>query len=436
MPVNEEALKKLTVKVNEGSGCIFRPSTKEFYYVLTVRHNVAQKGTEDKMDIINVSQQAPMPLDINVDPENVFLHPDLDVDLALIKINGTPPEVSVNYGIAQRKDQLRVYGFPDIMENRKNPIGSFLLTADISSNEMFEATGEPSFSTNEFSAAENIIGLSGSGIFDEESEIPLLKGIMPELTGAGGVYNKLNIYHIHMFDALIEHHSLLKLIPYQLLSFDTYHQKSFEAFPDVIQTLLIEKANELGKIFHPLVISENIKGKLFIPYSTSYASHLMQEKLWQGWLKILCFIWLCDENLLEVNEVIKLLSGDKEIHVRYFHTREKQMASIVEKILHDTYDQIEPNDNIIVSSDIYPLGRKHFSDIDLVGIVRDVCNANPVLRRKTEIDITSPSSVKSMSIIHLSCMEDALAEVRYETSNAQFEQSARKAILNYLKTKT
>lgn len=436
MPVNEEALKALTVKVNEGSGCIFRPATKEYYYVLTVRHNVAQKGTEDKMDIINVSQQEPIPFNINVEPENVFLHPDLDVDLALIKILGIPPEVRINYSIAQRNDRLRVYGFPDILENRKNGIGSFLLTADISDKEMFEATGDPSFSTNEFSSAQNIIGLSGSGIFDEESEIPLLKGVMPELTGAGGVYNKLNIYHIHMFNALIEHHSLMKLIPYQLLSFNTYHQKSFEAFPEVIQTLLVEKANELGKIFHPLIISQNIKDKLFIPYSTSYTSRLMQENLWQGWLKILCFIWLCDENLVEVNEVIKLLSEDKPIHIRYFHTQEKTMASIVEKILYDTYDQIEPNDNIIVSSDIHPLGRRHFFDTDLVGIVNDVCNGNPVLRRKTEIDITSPSSVKSISIMHLSCMEDAIAEVRYLTSNAQFEQSARTAILNYLKTKS
>lgn len=435
MPVNEEALKTLTVKVNEGSGCIFRPATNEYYYVLTVRHNVAQKGTDEKMDIINVSQEEPIPFNINVKPENVFLHPDLGVDLALIKILDAPPEVRINYSIAQRKDQLRVYGFPDILEKRKNRIGSFLLTADISDKEMFEATGVPSFSTNEFSAAENIIGLSGSGIFDEESEIPLLKGIMPELTGAGGVYNKLNIYHIHMFDALIEHHNLMKLIPYQLLSFDIYHHKSFEAFPDVIQTLLVEKAIEMGRFFHPLIISENIKDKLFIPYSTSYTSHLMQEKLWQGWLKILCFIWLCDENLVEVNEVIKLLSEGKPIHIRYFHTQEKNMASIVEKILHDTYDQIEPNDNIIVSSDIHLLGRKHFFDTDLVGIVNDVCHGNTVLRRKTEIDITSPSSVKSISIMHLSCMEEALAEVRYLTSNAQFEQSARTAILNYLKTK-
>lgn len=432
MPVNENDLKQLAVKVNLGSGCLYQPATKDYTYVLTVRHNVATQGTNLKMPSIKVSRSEGIPFEYVVDPNDVFLHPDVNIDLAILKIPYTEIVAVVHHAKASRNDRLRIWGFPDIKAGQVDQSGTFLMTADISNAMQFQAIGDMAFSTTDFSSAENVIGFSGSGVFDEHSSRPMLKGIMPALEAPGGAHNRLNVYHISALEAIISANGLMAMTPFCLLSFESYIVDCFGAYPDEIQGLLSEKSNELLLHFNPFSISESVKEKLFIPYSIDYASHLLKAELWKGWLSLLTFLWIVDSSNMEVGQVVQLLHGPEKIHIRYFHSEDPRMSNIVHKILIDAYESIEPRDNIVVYSDVNPKGPKYFTEEKLCKMIINVCSPNKTLLQKNDIDISNPGSIKPISIMHLEHLGDEIACTPFESSFANFEASVKEKILTYL----
>lgn len=432
MAVNENALRQLAVKVNSGSGCLYQPATKDYTYVLTVRHNVAKRATFEKMASITVSRAEGVPFTYNLDHQDVLLHPDVNIDLALLKIPYTEISAVVHHAKAQREDRLRIWGFPNIKQDQADPSGTFLMTADIADANQFQVIGEMPFSTTDHTSAENVIGFSGSGIFDERSNRPMLKGIMPALDAPGGAHNRLNVYHISAFEAIISENALMDMRPFCLLSFETYLEGCFSAYPDDIQDLLILKSNEILQHFNPFAISESIKEKLFIPYSLDYASHLLKVELWKGWLSLLAFLWIVDNIGMEVGEVVKLLHGPDRIHIRYYHSENPKMSDIVHKILIDAYNGIEPGDNIVVYSDVYPKGAKYFTEEKLSKMIINVCNVNKKILRNNDIDISDPGSIKPISIMHLEHLGDEIADVPLDASFPLFEASVKEKILTYL----
>lgn len=434
MPVNEQSLRKLSVKVNAGSGCLYQPGTRDYSYVLTVRHNVAEENTHEKFATTSISQPGST-LEYTITAEDVFLHPDVNVDLAIVKIPYIEIGTNIYFSRENRGERLRLFGFPDIKSQEADPVGSLFLTADITTVNAFDVIGEQDFSNYDLSAAATMVGFSGSGIFDENSEVPLLKGIMPRLDAIGGSHNRLKVYHISTFDEIISANGLTNMTPYCLLSFDHYATECFSLYSDELQSVLKKKSAELQKTFNPFAIQDKLKEKLFIPYSAEYADHLLKVELWNGWLTLLCFLWMVDDKEIEIDDVIKLLNGDESIHVRYFHSSNSRMPDIIQQILTDAYETLDPRDNIIVSSDKLPLGQKCFTSEELNKVIINVCAASKAIHSRTSIDIGDPASVKPISVIHLNHFQDQIADIQLLTSVKAFEESIKSKILTYLMRK-
>ncbi len=92
MATIEDQLRFYAVKVNEGSGCLFQPDSKEYTYVLTVKHNLEIENSVGEKELIALN-------DIkiyrgNVDGERISdiiafeLHETLDLALIVIPYIG------------------------------------------------------------------------------------------------------------------------------------------------------------------------------------------------------------------------------------------------------------------------------------------------------------------------------------------------------------
>lgn len=431
MPVHESFVRKLSVVVNEGSGCLFQPATQEYTYVLTVKHNVAEEESGILFDNIKIIKFYPQVASLT--PIKTYLHPTLD--LALIKV---PYQKELNFPIffnkPQRNDRLRIAGYPSYKrEGDDDWLQTILARADIDTNDsQYEVIGEQPFFTAEKTPQETIIGFSGSGLFDESSELPVLKGMMPSLVSAGGEHNRLNVLNIHCFNEIIIREGLLPILPKCLINFEDYSNASFTKFADEVQFLLEQVFKERGHTISPFQIIEVLKRKLFLPFKDNYKDHVIDFELWKGWLVLLSFLWIIGDDKVKVNEVIKVLANEQEIMLRYFHAEgDKRMSDFLEFILNDVYSEINANENIIIHSSPPPL-HKHYTQEQLSRMLRNICAADFRVRMKNEIDIDNPNSVKPINIFHLTYMEEGISSVDFLGDLKLFREAIKQKLLTIL----
>ncbi|MFZ1705321.1 MAG: hypothetical protein WAT79_13315 [Saprospiraceae bacterium] len=201
-----------TVVVNHGSGCLIQPKDQDYTYVLTVKHNLLKDESTGEF-VLNVSRTYP---DFRqkkyLKVLNYFEHDEHDY--MIIKVEKIVNPKNFKLYIDQYKNDTKgvISGFPNYLRGQNNGEYRISLNVEIEHERTSGYERDLVLSDNpnsfESGAAENIIGLSGSGIFYEKNDNLYLCGIFPKLNDSRGTHHKVVGFDLSGFHEITKKNNL------------------------------------------------------------------------------------------------------------------------------------------------------------------------------------------------------------------------------------
>lgn len=190
----------------EGSGCIFQPPNVDYAYVLTAKHCLIDNNCDD----LEISQVTLQNEEYKIEViKEIFLHKNLDI--AVIQINRIE-KLSTSSAIYPTKDsEVSIYGFPHKLKNKQEPRENVQCVIAFRHDRYFELTSDYPQFTYDTAVPENIIGLSGSGVYIERDDNLSFVGIFTSLKSSDGEYNKFCAFNHIAFDELLASNGLCTL---------------------------------------------------------------------------------------------------------------------------------------------------------------------------------------------------------------------------------
>ncbi|MFZ1705322.1 MAG: hypothetical protein WAT79_13320 [Saprospiraceae bacterium] len=215
-----DLLKHFTVVVNNGSGCIFQTDSDEFTYIFTVKHNLiisAENGTYKKEDVkVSLSYENYI-AKIYLPVINVFPHNEKDYAIIQVPKIATEEVYTYNTGSFIRNSLVSISGFPNYMRISKGTKTQYrtllYATVDNERDNKYERDLilTEDANTQNADAPSNIIGFSGSGIFQEKCNELYLVGIFPKLNDSGATHNKIVGQDLSGFEEIIVQQRLFNI---------------------------------------------------------------------------------------------------------------------------------------------------------------------------------------------------------------------------------
>lgn len=206
-----DLLRHFSVVVNNGSGCIFQPSSSEYSYIFTVKHNLREN------EEIKVSRTyEDFKSNIHVKVVNYFTHDKKDYAIIQTEKIENPEDFKIHIGNFVRNTEVIISGFPNYKRVDKNQsefrtsLNAKVETTRKNPHE-YDLTLDKSASTFNAGAGENVIGYSGSGIFYEEYPEIYLVGTFPKLDDAEATSNKVVGFDLSGFVEIIKRENLFDI---------------------------------------------------------------------------------------------------------------------------------------------------------------------------------------------------------------------------------
>ncbi|WP_430412339.1 ABC-three component system protein [Kordia sp.] len=343
----DDQYKKYSVKVNSGSGCLVQPSTNEYSYVITVKHNVKSNIENNELPKIFTSD------DNKIEVIKIFTHPTYD--LAIIKVEY---QKDINLHIKRNIKNysiLYLFGFPD------NKIQDEVKTKKVI-GKLIEKN-DPFFvlSSNSFDGQDDVVGFSGCGVYQEVNEIIYLSGIEFRMDSYNDDEGRINIYPIGFIEDIIENNidQLKRIYPIYMSNFSFLEDDAFKLEVDALdeeriiatRTTLKNKAlNIIESDVTPQGIKELFKERILLNHE--YSEHIYIKNVWIAWLEFLTIMniikgYVINNDLLsEIFDTIRLKYSDEDDWTNLLRT----------DLLNSDYRGLKPDSTVIVSTKKPPLG--------------------------------------------------------------------------------
>lgn len=369
--MTQDDLKKYSVVVEEGSGCIFQPMTVDYTYVLTANHlfydiTNNEQGEKVRTQKLNGSEITirknvhqgdawifeSIPFVLNYD-ENYFPHEN--ADLAILKI---PYQEGFNMITVQEDfedDQgFALCGFPSNM--RDNEPGDWYRNNVING---FGASG------NYAKAAQlvgnlnqrDIEGMSGCGILKLHQEGISIIGTQSKMASiqypAGGIGFVPTKYAFEIIKYEKNIGKLEKLYPNTLSNFSFLKNKAFflevdamdsQNAEDARQTLLNKAQNIIDSNITPYGIKELFKKRLLITEKDDFC--LSFNTVWIAWLEFLTIMNIVKEENINSEDLSDIFNTYRLKYVNI----EDWTANVKEEYGKSDYYGMQPNSTVIISS--------------------------------------------------------------------------------------
>ena len=433
MPTIEEQLRHFAVKVNNGSGCLFQPDSKEYTYVLTVKHNLEIENDKKEKVLVptsglkiyrgNVVDRDPIS-----DVICYEIHDTLDLALIVISYIGDS-EMVLTHSDPIKDDPIFLYGYPDRLSKlegeKREDISCFcsMQREDKSGTEI--RTEQPQY-TWEINSQKSLVGLSGCGVFADINGILVLKGIFPELKDPTGANNKLISFHISNFNSIADKLSRKHLIPANLVNFKSYTEKAFHGLdPYLIQCMEKNIECVVNSPITPIKIAERNKDILIVPASENYADNFSQSRLWTAWLELLTLLNIS-------NPEIQDLDGCCSTIPLYFSANQHLINGIIRLFLTDSklISLIRKNTLIAFASLEQAGSLDYLSKEKVRNIVVKADTPDPFGGRMM---INRASQIPDFSIIHIKHFENKIAHIDINCQDPeQVLELIKQEILNIL----
>ncbi len=439
-----EKIKDITVVINEGSGVLVQPMTKDYSYILTAKHVIQvdkddpSKGLLD-LDKVHIYKSN----DEQLTPKILYPHPDLDIAIIVIDYDSSSMDV-IDSPIIQNM-KLSLYGYPNKTNQHRNP--------DIPRREWLEtytlnivehSDKEIKCDTNEDVEYGDIEGFSGGGVFYLTETNAFLIGIEHKLHQSGEYTNKIISIPVKCFNTIITKYNLRPIRPPYYGDFKELKTSIFN-YTNCFDINNIKKATDIilfnsaslleRTTITPFEISTKFEGVFtnLTPYSTPSEN----RNFWVSFLEFLHIEGLIspavswDENFLKY-----IIKNYKFVYT----TCKKGWKTNLAKLLSTNVDNLKNGGILffIENSGDYP------NKPDTLTQYRDKIPTNVANAIEAE-DIANVSSIinKSISIIHLpklhhSCiyeLEDTLSELNKITDKDKIKELILKGYLNYIKNK-
>lgn len=374
-----DPLQFFTVKVGNGSGCLFQPLDSEYSYVLTAKH-IFEEGDQVLITRQTVNEDGSIKNeDIEIlEPPYRHIHEQKDAAIFKVKkVEGIALLLRADDQLSERKDYTlcghpvaRVHDNFSFRKNTltiKNPVEFNYIEAQVDGNVSYD----------------EINGQSGGGIIKTEESCFLLAGIQKRMAADDEVENLGNIHFapLSFFDEIIEmsNGKLSPLFPPYIQSFESLITDIFPLPNLLIKEALIHKslnliAKKICEETSPNQILKDYQGTFLVKGTSK--SVVYHKQLWNS--------------LLELFTIVKLHGEDISFNnLSDFHKKRKLMivdTDVWTKKLEDIY-----------SSDL--------SEIEKGGSII-ICATNETSTTKTEIlsaelivcDISTPVEEMNISI--------------------------------------
>ena len=424
MPTIDEQLRFFAVKVNNGSGCIFQPDTTEYTYVLTVKHNLVKEGKSICVPDEIIIKRFNLDGD-KIKIRDVYIHANIDIALLVVEYLGNE-NYTLSYTNPKRYEKVRVFGYPEYLKTQPIHTTSIICSSDLEHDPSvsFEIITDDTMHTFNRGAQQNIVGFSGSGIFFENGEQLILKGIFPRLIDPEGAHNKVNGIYISCFDEIIKNNNLLELIPSCLTSFEFHRDKAFDTInPAIMNCVSDHIKNILDSGITPKSVSGEFKGELCMPYDMNYQNKITNPKLWKSWLELLVYLDISTDNPDYSFNVF--CRNIKLYHSENYHIMDQFVGVFLQD--QELISKIKNNDIIAYSSENTPAGSKYLEKGRINKIVSNIYKQRSIDPR---IKIDDPSKMKTFSCIHIEHFADKIAGIDSELLPLEIKEIIKTEIKN------
>jgi hypothetical protein len=401
----------LTVKVNNGSGCLFQPFTTDYSYVLTAKH-VIKDLSVDNIKIEQQTGKEPVILDL-IEPPYYDDNDETRDSAAIIKVK----RIEVEDILPVYKKELK-FNAPHIYKlcgyplKRRNDDDSYRsndveLKEDKLDNFIeAEVQGKPPF--------HEVNGMSGGGILREFGSNIELIGIQSEMAAKDDdeILGRINFIPLDLFRELIEKKGLSPLMPSYLACFSHLKDSIFplnNLVPDYIslkEYLLNHVKSKLCESIFPYQILEEYKESLLISGHSS--ANLFNKHLWITFLEFIVINLMKEENEdISIESINGFLSKNK-----FLFGISEDWIQLIKDIYKSNLKGLKKGGSIIVSTDINKTPT-------VISIPKaSIPNIAQVLKNDEKLQIDSGIDIYSdFSLFHIYKFQKDLLEKQFEYSN-------------------
>lgn len=414
-----DELKLYTVRVKDGSGCLFQPILDEnsFTYILTAKHlfegiRLDENGegilySDPDGTIISIDRQVnvdgqwqmiPIPFSLTRG-ESYFPH--RDADAAILKINHLLPEFDkiVSNDIPKKINGYLLNGFPNQFEGQA---GEEYTTYSISELEASGNYSQNAQLTNNILNKTHVEGMSGGGILAVQNDYISIIGIQSRVKHPNWANGKICFVPMQYFSEIINYEEfntvLTKLHPPFVGKFDFLRDEAFTLKVDAwnehrIESTKIHLRNKALDVIQsgitPLGIKELFKNRLLIDESESDC--LDTKNIWIGWLEFLTILNIVkDENITpqQLSEVFD------SVRLKYTHV-EDCTTLFQDHLSKSDYLGLKPRGAVIINSRNAP--RKPFR-VSVGGMISNIKVPQDKRGFRTDLGL---DPFQSFSFVHL-----------------------------------
>ncbi|MEM8937888.1 MAG: ABC-three component system protein [Bacteroidota bacterium] len=442
--MSEDDIKKYTVIVNEGSGCLFQPmNTNEYTYVLTAKHlfegekkdengRTIQYSTNDGDSIkiiqliLNEGTWEESPIDFTFQKGiNYFIHEDADA--AILKIDYKPEFEKI---IVQNKFEgdtgFVLSGCPNTFREASQKKTNWQTTYGV---KRFKASGDYCHGAQLFEGLNQTIiqGMSGGPILKCQEDFLAIAGIQSKMANKQFPVGEIGFIPIQIFNEIIEENVdvLTPLLPPYMASFSNLRNevlKLEEAFDANFRSKMTNALNQKIPLIEVCPNDlYNSKLKAFLLANNESETTLLTKEIWISWFEYLIVLSILKDKNIDIKEIESFYNEKRLIH----SGTDKSWIQILPEILNSNLDNMVEDGVLLVSTKKGPMATKRIGE----GLIRDISSPN------VDMSIDRAEQLKSLKeIIHIKAFEiDCIIANQKDLSG--FDNLQIKELLDELKNK-
>ncbi|MDQ0640210.1 hypothetical protein QF042_003775 [Pedobacter sp. W3I1] len=370
--MTQDDLKKYTVVVGEGSGCLFQPMTENFTYIITAKHLFDEdkelesgetiKELKPNGSLIHIARHThngdvwdleSIDFVLQLD-ENYFPHEH--ADLAILKIpflNGCNMINIIEEPIFVQG--INLCGFPNTAN--ANIAGERYQTKEIQN---FGATGNYSISAQLIGNfdQQDIEGMSGGGILSLNGDGITFSGTQSKMASLLYPAGRIGFIQPKYAREIIEYPKyagrLEKLYPNTLANFSFLRDKAFLLDVDAMDvenadgarvTLLNKAQYIIDSEITPFAIRELFKERLLV--NENDKTCLGYNAVWIAWLEFLTIMNIAKYDQIDSTNLSQIFNSYR---LMYVHTDDWTAVNISQVYGKSNYFGLKPDSTVIVSS--------------------------------------------------------------------------------------
>lgn len=407
--MNYEDFESNLVRVNEGSGVLVPAMTDAHCYILTAKHNLSDTEIVVKDSAGNLLA--------TVAPNRCFS--DADKDAAVIILDGIKsPPLSLDSQLLGHAHPVTLAGFPTIRENIANQLQSRFLDGEITraNDETFDVF------CREFPAQDDIMGISGGGVFAKAGDEWILVGIEHGMAAAAGEINtQVSACRVKVFEQIIDAHKLPPALPSFFDDFKKLCLSSFQLngtfFDENKQQTLKHLLQRFAHAcFEETSITPNslcleFNQRLLVKNTPEYSVN--NKKLWISWLELLALSLLIDGKDPSRVDMDYITQLQKKRRLIFSNSRD-DWSKFLKDIVSTDMEGLDDKATVIVSNDCAAPPTKAVLDFKRLPI-----DISMVYSRRFDFTKATqqptPSRLMHLDGVHVHCINNQ--EDQYDCTN-------------------